>query len=179
MDNDTELFDSLYKEHYRVIYAYLLGNIRSRGGADTASDLVQETFLRAWRHLAEVRRVPTERRLFWLLAIARNLLRDNHRRETVRVREEEPLADNAKWENAQSAPDSDPVQEVFAGETASALDAAIQNLPDDLREVLILTVMGELNSVEIGKILETPPGTIRWRLSQARCQIAKEMQQIK
>jgi RNA polymerase sigma-70 factor, ECF subfamily len=171
---DIELFDSLYREHYRVIYAYLLGNIKSRGGADTASDLVQETFLRAWRHLAEVQRIPKERRLFWLLAIARNLVRDHHRRETVRVQEEGTLP-----ENATSGPASDPVQTVLSRETATALDIAIQNLPDGLREVLILTVMGELNSVEIGKILETPPGTVRWRLSEARCQLVKAMQPIK
>jgi RNA polymerase sigma-70 factor, ECF subfamily len=170
MQSDTALFDHLYQTHYRVIYAYLLGNLGHHGDREIAMDLVQETFLRTWRHLPDVRAVPDTRRLYWLLATARNLLRDYHRRQMVRVREQVLVS-----ETGTSSPDADPLQVMLTRETSVTIDTAIQNLPDNLREVLTLTLIGGLNSVEIGKILETPPSTIRWRLAEARRQVAHEL----
>ena len=48
-------------------------------------------------------------------------------------------------------------------------------LPDDLRVVLVLSVLGERTSAEIGAILGRPPGTVRYQLSQARKRLAEQL----
>lgn len=159
-------FDSLYAAHHRVVYAYLLGHVSH---ADTAADLLQETFLRVWRHLDDARQVPADRQRFWLFAIARNLLLDYRRRQAVRSRGEEALRESA----ASQPVDNDPARAVIAKETAEAMDAAIAALPDDLRLVLTLHLVGEMTSKEIGKSLDRPAGTVRYQLSRARQCIAQ------
>lgn len=165
---DSAFFDGLYTAHHRAVYAYLLGHLCD---ADSAADVLQETFLRVWRHLREARQVPHERRLFWLFAIAKNLLRDHYRRQAVRERGEETLRIEAATHPVSMAPES----ALLIQETAAAVDAAIRRLPNDLRLALTLHLSAGMNSIEIGKALECPAGTIRYRISQARQRIAREL----
>jgi RNA polymerase sigma-70 factor, ECF subfamily len=161
----TALFDALYREQYRVVHAYLLGQC---GQAEVATDLLQETFLRVWKHIAEVRQVPAERRRFYLLGVARNLMLDERRKRTVRERYLANLSDEPPQ-------NSDPAGVVIARETATAVDNAIRDLPPDLRTVLSLTTLAEMNSTEIGKLLEIPAGTVRYRLLRARRCLAVQL----
>jgi RNA polymerase sigma-70 factor (ECF subfamily) len=166
--DDVACFDRLYGAHHRVVYAYLLGHV---GSADSAADLLQETFLRVWRHINDARQVPADRQRFWLFAIARNLLLDYGRRQAARRRCEEALRESA----AIRVREGDPADAVIARETAAAVDAAIARLPDDLRLVLTLHLVGGLTSAEIGSSLNRPAGTVRYQLSRARQRIAQEL----
>jgi RNA polymerase sigma factor (sigma-70 family) len=159
--DDTALFDAVYREHNRVVYAYLLGQC---GEAESAADLMQETFLRVWRHVSEVRQIPAERRRFYLFAIARNLLLDERRRQAARRRHDALSLEEAQRQTQAT----DVTQTIIARETAAALDDAIRQLPSALRTVLSLHLMAEMNSVEIGQALDMPASTVRYRLSQAR-----------
>jgi len=58
------------------------------------------------------------------------------------------------------------------------LDRGIRRLPEDLRTVLLMQVLGEMSSTEIGRLLQRPPGTVRYQLSVARRQLAKEIRLI-
>ena len=57
-------------------------------------------------------------------------------------------------------------------ERLAQLDAAIRQLPDEQRLVLSMATAGGLTSRQIGEALGEPPGTVRYRLSQARKQLA-------
>ena len=163
---ERALFDALYHCHNRVVYAFLFGNL---GDTETSSDLLQETFIRVWRHIGEVRRIPEERRRFWLFAIARNLLIDYSRKQVSREKRESSLMQN-------SLPSStDPLQAAIESETATRVEEAIRCLPEALREVLSLQAMAGLSSSEIGSMLGRPPGTVRWQLSQARARVAEAL----
>jgi RNA polymerase sigma-70 factor (ECF subfamily) len=161
--DDAALFDAVYREHHRVVYAYLVGQC---GDAETAADLMQETFLRVWRHMAEVRQVPAGRRRFYLFVIARNLLLDDRRRQVARQKH----ADAARLEEAarHQARAADPANVILTKETAAAVDHAIRQLPPELRTVLSLHLMTQMNSMEISRALDIPASTVRYRLSQAR-----------
>jgi RNA polymerase sigma-70 factor (ECF subfamily) len=173
-DEATAFFDALYGEHYRVVYAYLLGHVAS---ADTAADLLQETFLRVWRHLDDARQIPCDRQRYWLFAIARNLTLDYRRRQEARQRCMEAVRESAvtRHESAAGRGDGDPAKALLARETAAAVDAAIAALPDDLRLVLTLHVMGGLTSAQIGKHLQRPAGTVRYQIARARQRIALQL----
>lgn len=161
---EDALFDTLYREHHRVLFAYLLGQVGKR---ESAEDLLQETFVRVWRHISEAQQIPVERLRYWLLRIARNLVLDFRRRQSVRAREEAVVLP--------ALPEQDPVEATLNRERGEALDRAIQCLPDDLRTVLTLHLVGEMTSAEVGQLLERPAGTVRYQLAQARKRLAKEV----
>lgn len=163
------LFDQLYKAHHQAVHAYLLGRT---GHAPTAMDLVQETFLNVWRHIDKARALSEDARRYWLFRIAKNTVIGYYRRqqrkrtliEQVQRREElaPPLA-------------SDPSEAYVTKETVVEVDRAIQKLPETLRVPLVMQVLGQMSSTEIGKILGRPPGTVRYQIARARKQIEDEL----
>jgi RNA polymerase sigma-70 factor (ECF subfamily) len=159
-------FNRLYEEQQRAVHAYLLGRT---GDREVARDLLQEVFLRAWRRADSWRGLSPERQRAWVFAVARNLVIDAHR---VRV-----TADAAQAALERSAPAAAPAAEgpearAELGERIAALDRAIRRLPEKLRIVLSLHVVGGLTSAQVGEALGEPAGTVRYQLSQARRQLA-------
>ena len=65
-----------------------------------------------------------------------------------------------------------PDVEAEYGERLAQLDAAIRELPEEQRVILSMATAGGLTSREIGEALGEPAGTVRYRLSQARKQLA-------
>lgn len=161
--DNKSLFDGVYLRHHGVVYAYLFGQVQE---ADAAADLLQDTFVRVWRHVAQLRTIPIDRQLFWILGIARNQGRDYFRRRQVRIRAEQvvpvPQMD-------------DPHRVVQSKEAQCLIDAAIKSLPESLRMPLTLSVMAGLNSKEIADILGRPAGTVRYQIGEARKRIMQEI----
>jgi RNA polymerase sigma-70 factor (ECF subfamily) len=162
--DNVSLFDGVYRCHYRVIYAYLLGRVQE---PDTAADLLQDTFVRVWRHMDDMCAIPGERQLYWILGIARNLTHDHFRRRLVRGREES-IAEYA------AANPQDPYAALEARETLRVLDGAIRSLPPSLRVPFTLSVIAGLNSNEIARIVARPAATVRYQIAEARRRIARE-----
>jgi RNA polymerase sigma-70 factor (ECF subfamily) len=162
------LFDSLYREHYRPVFAYLLGRT---GDREAAADLLQETFLRVWQRIADLCPLPDDQRRYWLFAVARSRVGDYHRRRAVRERHAAALPDTLPAGSA----DADPARVVEARETGAAVDRAIAALPDDLRTVLVMHLLTEMTSAQVGQALGKPAGTVRYQLAQARRRIARAL----
>jgi RNA polymerase sigma-70 factor, ECF subfamily len=163
------LFEQAYEEYYQAFYAYFFGRTAD---AEVAQDLLQETFLRIWRHRQSLHEQTGEQRA-WIFAIARNLLTDYYRRRAIRSAAED--------EFAQSVVPSPGIQndvdvQVEELEQVALLDLAIKRLPEDLRTVLVLGVLGDMSSVEIGAVLGKPAGTIRYHMAKARKRLADALQ---
>lgn len=156
-------FDALYDEHLQPVHAYLLARTRD---PQLAQDLVQETFLRAWRNLAEVGPLESGRQRAWLVAVARNLVIDRSRR----ARSERAAVERV-GRLAEPAAVADPAAEAEVARDVAAVDRAIASLAEDQRVLLSLQVMGGLTSAEIGELLGVPAGTVRYRLNQVRRQL--------
>jgi RNA polymerase sigma-70 factor (ECF subfamily) len=164
--SEERLFDTLFEGHRRAVFAFLYGQT---GRRDSASDLLQEVFVRVWTHVADARPLYEEQRLFWILRIARSVLTDSRRRLAVRAHltcHLAPAAESGTTSHEQS---------VLNRATLEQIDAAIGDLPEELRTVLTMTVLGGLTSGEIGKLLDRPSGTIRFQLSEARRRIARQV----
>lgn len=151
-----EAFDQWVADHVAVLYrvAYrLLGN-----GHD-AEDVVQDAFRSAWtsRHLYD--RSRSERA--WLLAILRRRVADHWRRRDPR--EVAPGADF----NPPLAEATDP----FADELSATMQAALERLPAELKETLLLVVVGELTHQEAADLQGIPLGTVLSRVSRARSRL--------
>jgi RNA polymerase sigma factor (sigma-70 family) len=132
-----------------------------------AEDVVQESFVKAFRSLESFRGGDPR---VWLLAIVRNtaitLLRRRQRENTSawNETEPEPMDSNANPENA-----------LFENIRRRQVRKAIEQLPDEFRETLILRELEELSYKEIAAILNVPLGTVMSRLARARNLLLQEL----
>jgi len=137
---------------------------RMIGDHATAQDLAQETFVRVYRY----RNAYNPRHSFstWVFTIAANLAR-NHRRWASR--HPEALTDPADL--AAASPESNalaPSLQVAAREDLTAVANAVGDLPQRLRETLVLSVYEHLSHEEIAAITDSTAKAVEARLYRAR-----------
>jgi RNA polymerase sigma-70 factor (ECF subfamily) len=162
---DRAAFAGLVERHQKPVYrlAYrLLGN------ADDADDAAQETFVRAYVHLARYR--PGSSLRTWLLAIAGNWCLDQLRRRTVDRRR---IVRLEAVEETLEARDDSPESRLLHAESRSAFRRRFAALPDHYRQVLALRYEQDLSYSEIGDALASPVSTVRMRLFRARQQLTR------
>ena len=162
-------FDRLYDEHQRTLHAYLLGRT---GDPDLALDLLQEAFVRAWHNLHLLVALTPPRQRAWLFATARNLVIDQYRGRATRNAAQDALVATVDPETQVS---ESPERIVERDRELRLVDEAIRRLPETLRTVLVLQVLDERTSAEIGELLDRPAGTVRYQISQARKRLAEEL----
>jgi len=129
---------------------------RLAGRSADASDLMQETWLRAVRHLALFRGQSAFRT--WLTGIALNCYREWRRRH---AREMPALQADARAALRRDAPDS-------ASDDIAAINGALAALTSEHREVIVLHDIEGYTHDEIAATLEIEAGTSKSRLSRAR-----------
>jgi len=164
VEADSREFERFARPHAAA--ALRLARTLVRNEAD-AQDVLQDSFLRAFRHF---RGFSGESPRAWLLSIVRNVSFTLWRKQE-RDQIEEPE------EAAEAEPDPGPSPEVRLLEACDAelVRAALDRLPSLHREVLVLREMEELSYREIASILGVPVGTVMSRLSRARAQLVKEL----
>ena len=130
--------------------------------ASEAEDVVQETFLRVLRHENKLAELQNARR--WLVRITWNLALDRKRR-AKRRNQSDDFEEVARLltTGALSAETA-----LIAAQRHSRILRLIDTLPAREREVLLLSVVKELSTVEIALVLQTTDSTIRSRLYRAR-----------
>lgn len=160
----TGLVEEYSATLYRVAYSV------TRNAAD-AEDVVQETFLRVLRHLNKLGEVRDYR--VWLVRIAWNLVLDRKRRAKSR-----PQTDDFE-DVARILPATDLSAERLAitAQRYAHILGLIDTLPVREREVLLLSAVKELSTVEIALVLKTTESTIRSRLYRARHALAALLEQ--
>lgn len=134
----------------------LCARLWTRSFAD-AQDVVQEAFVRYWRHQ---RALPGEPMALLLTSVRRAAL-DLARREGRRVSREEQASTGL---DDREGPFHPPLLEQ---ENKDALEEALQKLPTAQREVLVLKIWGELTFEQIATELTLPPGTVASRYRAA------------
>jgi RNA polymerase sigma-70 factor (ECF subfamily) len=133
---------------------------------DVADDLVQITAERAFA--ARDRFDPATRMDAWLFRILRNAWIDHARRSTTQG----VTVDIA---DAPDAATVDGVRDIEAVLTLRKAEAAIAELPEDQREVMILVCVDELSYREAAEVIGVPIGTVMSRLARARLAVAARM----
>jgi RNA polymerase sigma-70 factor (ECF subfamily) len=117
--------------------------------------MVQEAFRSAWKSRDAYQEGRGDRA--WLASILR-------RRVVDRWRKFGPLSVVAGEGREPGVAPTDPL----AGEYTDEMQHALSQLPDELRETLLLVVVGELTHQEVADMLEIPLGTVLSRVSRAR-----------
>jgi RNA polymerase sigma factor (sigma-70 family) len=149
--------------------AYNLARWLSRNPGD-AEDIVQEAFLRAFRFFDAFR--GDEARP-WLLAIVRRVWYDEWRRRAgaEEVAPFDELRDDAPLEGWETG-GVDPETLAIRAEDTRNVHDALQRLPVEYREVLVLRELEELGYREIAAIADLPIGTVMSRLARGRRRLA-------
>lgn len=163
--HDAALND-LMERHAEPAFHFLC---RMTGNEDDAHDLAQETFVRVFKSRDVFH---TEQKFStWLYAIAANLAR-NHFRWRSRHPNVSLETENAETEQSlgSTLPANSPApnEEALASERSEAVRVAVNNLPEDLREAIVLCEWEEHSVAEAAKILETTPKAVESRLYRAR-----------
>ena len=165
MDRGVE-FRRLYDEHRAAVHAYFTGRTGDRW---LAADLMQETFLRAWRRFPELSGLPGDGQRAWIFTVARNLSVDQRRQARTRAATDAALRAGPA---GVAAPAS---ASVIAAERVAVVAETIKRLPEQQRVTLSLAAAGGLTSAEIATALGVPAGTVRYRLSLARRALAEAL----
>jgi RNA polymerase sigma-70 factor (ECF subfamily) len=168
--HDAALND-LMARHATPVFHFLW---RMTGNEEDANDLAQETFVRVFKSCKSYR--PGERFSTWLFTIAANLGR-NHFRWRSRHPNVSMDAENSETRQTlgSTLPANSPApnEAALAGERAAAVREAVQKLPEDLREAIVLCEWEERSVAEAATILEATPKAVESRLYRAR-QVLRE-----
>jgi RNA polymerase sigma-70 factor (ECF subfamily) len=161
---DRARFEEEALSHAEQLYRIA---VRLTGGRQVAEDLVQETYLRAFRAWRSYR--PGTNLAAWLATIMRNANLDELRRQSRRP-VQEPLDDDGDYylynRLAQASPQ--PQDEVLARLSATAIVSALGDLPPNFREVVVLVDVGDFSYADAAGILGIPVGTVMSRLYRGR-----------
>jgi RNA polymerase sigma-70 factor (ECF subfamily) len=176
---DPELFEREMNPHLDALYRNAL---RLTGNANDAEDLLQDTYLRAYRFFHQYQ--PGTNAKAWLFRIMNTVFLNEYRKksrqgETVsydgledfylynRLSEDLASGEHPEVENPQKVVMDKLDQEV--------IERAIQALPIEFRETVALATLEEMSYQEIADALEIPVGTVRSRLSRGRKLLQKAL----
>ncbi len=150
-------FEALVHAHARFVFKVAFAILRN---CEDAEDVVQETFLRAFRS-GEAGAI--DRMRAWLARIAWRLAVDRVRK---RRRNVETKAGEILLKHPSGHPGAE--QALLEAERTALLDRLIRGLPDDFRAPLQLSTVEGMTSAEIAEILGILESSVRTRLSRAR-----------
>jgi RNA polymerase sigma-70 factor, ECF subfamily len=157
--------DTTLSRYMDGLYAYAM--VLSRNPA-MAADLVQETYLRALKAKASLR--PDSNVKSWLFTILRNIWLNHLRHERAGPK----IAELDSDENLADVPvatTEDPLDLYLRKQQRERVRAAIQQLPIEFREIIVLREYEELPYSEIANVLQCPMGTVMSRLARARSRL--------
>ncbi|MDO4275645.1 MAG: RNA polymerase sigma factor [Eubacteriales bacterium] len=155
---DENAFDAFIRKHYEEILKYCSYHCPDRSYAE---DLTQETFLRFFEKLSDYRYMGKTRN--YLYTIAGNLCRDSYKR----IRE--------SFLDEQALEKQDPLRPPETEELLNRLEIreALDRLPAELKEVIILYYFQELKLTEIADTLQIGLSLVKYRIKQAKKHLEK------
>lgn len=171
---DERALDALMDRHSTSIYRFLY---RMVGHEEDANDLAQETFVRVFQHCRSYK--PEARFSTWLYTIAGNLARNHYRwrsRHSDLPLDAPTDSSERTWLDRVASSLPSPSEAVGGSERFEAVRVAIEQLPSDMREMIILTEWEECTVGEVARILQTTPKAVESKLYRARKLLREALQ---
>jgi RNA polymerase sigma-70 factor, ECF subfamily len=162
-DITPEIFESEAMQHIHDLYRTAVRLTRDAAEAD---DLVQETYMQAWKSFDHYQ--PGTNCRAWLYKILFNKF-DHHRRKKYTQAKYFQEADELVFANSTFTPS------VPDHLTDAEVISALNKLPDHYRSVVLLADVHEFDYKEVAQILDIPIGTVMSRLNRARTQLKRTL----
>ena len=162
--------------HLDALYRYALRLTRNEKDAE---DLLQDTFLRAYRFWEKYKKGSNCKA--WLFRIMKNQFL-NRIDKSKRAPDQTSLDDTEEWylygqlkDGGAETVKNDPAKIFEIKDWGEQIQEAIDRLPDEFKEPLVLYDGEGLSYQEISELLELPIGTVRSRLNRARKKLQKDL----
>ena len=164
---ELDAFEELVRRYEKRVYAIAL---RSAGSPEDAADITQDVFLRAWRSIESFR--GDSGFSTWLFRITMNICVDHARHRQTQPQtmaltndedEERPIHDTAPT----------PEEYLDNSELGRELAAALDEVSEEHRRIVLLRDVSGMSYTEIAEILEISEGTVKSRLARARIALRK------
>jgi RNA polymerase sigma-70 factor (ECF subfamily) len=166
LSGDREAFQHLVRRHQRPLVNHIY---RHTGQRDGAVDLAQEVFLKVYLSLSSFD--PKYRFTTWLYRIASNCAIDHLRKrqpQTCSLHAESPDGRRELPDRNLAGTDPTPDDMLRMRELQGRLEAAVQTLPPDYRQLILLRHRQHCRYDEIARITQLPIGTVKNRIFRAR-----------
>lgn len=175
-EKQRQLYEDFEREAIPHLDALFNFALKMTGDSDEADDLVQETYLKAFRFFDKFEKGTNCKA--WLFRIMKNTYINKYRKETkepdkVDYEEVENFYENVKPSSTDSAHLE---KDIFDNLLDDELSDAINSLPDDFKTVVILCDIEGYTYEEIADFIDVPVGTVRSRLHRARKMLFTKLQ---
>lgn len=164
-NNKHKEFETEAMPHMDLLFNFAL---RTTGNEADAEDLLQETYMKAFRFWDKYEKGTNIRA--WLFRIMRNSYINRYRKES----REPDTVDYGEVENfyntirEESTDPNDLQEKIFSGLLGDEVTKALESIPEDFRTVVILCDIEGLTYEEIAEFIDCPIGTVRSRLHRGR-----------
>jgi len=170
-DGDDDAFGEIVTVCERFVYNTACRILSQSGGSlSDAEDVAQAAFLKAWRNLASFRGECSF--TTWLFRItvncARDTVRSAARHPTVSITKTDEDGGETEWDLPETNTELLPEENLEKRERIEGIRRAIESLPEEQRQVLILRDLQELPYTQIAEMLGLELGTVKSRLNRAR-----------
>ena len=173
LTGDAEAFGEIVQRWERRIFVLSFGML---GREEDARDATQETFLAAFRNLRAFR--GEAKVSSWLHRIAVNQCITRQRRAKVRSESALETEEEKDASNFAAPVRYSPARVVEGRETSAAVRLAVNSLPVELRQVVVMKEFEELTFKEIAEALDLPLSTVKSRLYTALKQLQMRLQKF-
>jgi len=157
-------FEELVKPHEDMLFA---GALSFTGNRADAEDLLQETFLRAYIGFKRAQDIRKPRA--WLFRIMTNAYINRYhkkQRQPTHLAYDDGL--DHRIDRVLAPSEDNPQEKFFSRFFDSEIQDALDSLPEQFREAVILCDISDLTYEEISNVLDIPMGTVRSRISRGR-----------
>lgn len=170
--NNTSNFERDALPHMNALYSFAVRLCRDR---EDARDIVQETFMRAFRFFDQFEAGTNCKA--WLFRILKNTYINKYRRDNREPDKIEYDVVEEFYESIRSdyADTSNLEEKLFSTMLDDEVTAALDSLPEDFRTAILLCDVEEFTYEEIAAFLDCPIGTVRSRLHRARSMLAARL----
>ncbi len=175
LDGSQRAYTDLTERHRGPVFQIILKIVRDQ---ETAKDLVQETFMKAFSSLASYR--SEYRFSTWLYKIAANASIDFLRKKRIHALSLDRPLQTADGTIEIEVPDysNNPEQNLVRKEQRTGIEQAIESLPPKYREVIVYRHKDDKSYEEIADLLNVPVGTVKARIFRARVLLKKKLKAV-
>lgn len=175
LKGSQKAYTTLTERHKIAVYHIIYKIVKNK---DTAHDLVQETFMKAFVSLASYR--SEYRFSTWLYKIAANCSIDFLRKKRINALSLDQKIETKDGSVSIEVPDHsfNPEQELLRKQQRFSIDEAIETLPEKYKEVIVYRHKDDKSYEEIADLLDIPVGTVKARIFRARELLKKKLKSV-
>ena len=179
LGGDTDALSPLVEKYKRPLFAFIL---KMTEGREDTEEIFQETWFRA---LKNIHKFQHKNFLNWLFRIAHNLVIDRARRNKKNVSMQSSIGStdgDCTLEDQLAAPGISPAEEAGGSSLGLQIEAAVQTLSPDQKEVFLLRMYGNVSFKEIAKIqkcsINTCLARMQYALTKLRSILKEEYEEL-